>query len=254
MSTENLQGAGAVEASSVAVKLPEFWKSDPAMWFAQAESQFILANVTKDSTKFHHIVAKVDQTVICHIADLVTRPPENDKYKAVKERLIARFALSPEARMERLLGSADLGDLRPTHLLAKMQELATGLNISDAMLKMLFLQRMPANIRTILSISDSAVDKLAEMADKMTEFPQTSAVSTTSTNESSDQLDQLQEQLEVLSTEFRRFRANPDQKRCRSSSRSRVPSAGGDLCWYHKKYGKQAHRCKQPCSFSASKN
>lgn len=254
MPNENSQDAGAVETSSVAVKLPEFWKSDPAMWFAQAESQFILANVVKDSTKFHHIVAKVDQTVICHIADLVADPPVTDKYKAVKERLIARFALSPEARMERLLGSADLGDLRPTHLLAKMQELASGLNISDAMLKMLFLQRLPAHIRTILSISDSAVDKLAEMADKMTEFPQTSAVSTTSSHTSSDQLEQLQEQLEVLSTEFRRFRANPDQKRHRSSSRSRASSAGGELCWYHKKYGKQANRCKQPCSFNAPKN
>lgn len=251
MSTENLQ---PVEASSVSVKLPEFWKSDPAMWFAQAESQFILANVTKDSTKFHHIVAKVDQTVICHIADLVAQPPENDKYKAVKERLIARFALSPEARMERLLGSADLGDLRPTHLLSKMQELATGLNIGDAILKMLFLQRMPAQIRTILSISDSAVDKLAEMADKMTEFPQTSAVSSTSSHTPTDQLEQLEQKLEVLSTEFRRLRVNPNQKRSRSASRSRTPSMGGELCWYHKKYGNAAERCKQPCSFNVSKN
>ncbi|XP_055622471.1 uncharacterized protein LOC129766043 [Toxorhynchites rutilus septentrionalis] len=122
----------------VSVKLPEFWKSDPEMWLAQAGAQFDLANITKDETKFYHIVAKVDQSVISHIADLVSTPPAQDKYKTVKELLIARFALSPESRLERLLGSFDPGDMRPTHLLAKMHELATGLNVNDNLLKILF--------------------------------------------------------------------------------------------------------------------
>ncbi|XP_065084917.1 uncharacterized protein LOC135707114 [Ochlerotatus camptorhynchus] len=105
------------QAAAVGVKLPDFWKTDPVMWFAQAESQFAPAKITVDETKFHHIVAKVDQSVICHIADLVATPPAVNKYNAVKTRLIARFALSPENRLERLLGTHDLGDLRPTHLL-----------------------------------------------------------------------------------------------------------------------------------------
>ncbi|XP_065095604.1 arrestin domain-containing protein 3-like [Ochlerotatus camptorhynchus] len=109
-------------------------------------AQFILGSVTKDEFKFYHIVAKVDQSVTCHIADLVSNPPQQEKYKAVKDRLIARYALSPEARLERLLGSTDLGDVRPTDLSAKMQELATGLNTNDNLLKMLFVQRMPPHV------------------------------------------------------------------------------------------------------------
>lgn len=77
--------------AAVGVKLPDFWKTDPEMWFAQAEAQFTLANITRDDTKYSHIVAKVDQTVICHIADLVHRPPLENKYIAVKESLIGRF-------------------------------------------------------------------------------------------------------------------------------------------------------------------
>ncbi|XP_062541014.1 uncharacterized protein LOC134209047 [Armigeres subalbatus] len=160
------QPAGLMTAT-VAVKLPDFWKNDPDMWFAQAEAQFALANVTKDETRFYHIIAKVDQTVICHIADLVAHPPSANKYKAVKERLIARFSLSPQAKLERLLGSHDLGDLRPTHLLAKTQELSAGLAVDVSLPKMFFLQRLPPHIRGILSISDGTVTKLAEMADKM---------------------------------------------------------------------------------------
>ncbi|XP_065082968.1 uncharacterized protein LOC135705273 [Ochlerotatus camptorhynchus] len=116
---------GSNAAASVAVKLPDFWKTDPAMWFAQSEAQFHLAKIVNDETKFYHM-AKVDQSVICHIADLVAVPPAENKYKTVKDRLIARFALSAESRFEQLLGAHDLGDMRPTHLLAKMRELSTG--------------------------------------------------------------------------------------------------------------------------------
>ncbi|XP_052565894.1 uncharacterized protein LOC128093378 [Culex pipiens pallens] len=168
----NEEAAGAENAAvaaSVAVRLPDFWRNDPAMWFAQAEAQFALAGVVRDHTKYNHIVAKVDQQTICHIADLVTDPPLTNKYPAIKSRLISRFVMSPQGKLEQLLGSCDLGDMRPTHLLAKMQELSMGLNVNPELLKMLFLQRMPANVKAILAISDGSLTKLAEMADKMLE-------------------------------------------------------------------------------------
>lgn len=254
MQDENEQ-QDARTAAVVSVKLPDFWKSDPEMWFAQAEAQFILANVTKDDTKFYHIVAKVDQSVICHIADLVSAPPAENKYQSLKARLISRFALSPEARLERLLGATDLGDMRPTHLLAKMQELATGLNVNDNLLKMLFLQRMPAHVRPILTISDGTLSKLAEMADKMTESPNVASVSTAANGTSSttnEQMEHMKEQLETLSAEFRRLRSNSnDRRRSRSASSSRMTS---EMCWYHRTYGLQAQRCKQPCQYKKPKN
>lgn len=146
--TANLRQAVA----AVGVKLPDFWKTDPEMWFAQAEAQFALANVTRDETEFHHIVAMVDPTVICHTSDLVQRPPVDNKYKAVRKRLVSRFLLTSQAKLERLLGTHDLGDLRPSPLLAKMQELAPGLAVDAPLLKMFFLQRLPPNVRGILSI------------------------------------------------------------------------------------------------------
>lgn len=254
----NQQGATA----AVSVKLPEFWKTDPEMWFAQAEAQFILGNITKDDTKFYHIVAKLDQSVICHVADLVSNPPQADKYKNIKDRLVSRFALSPQVRLERLLGSSDLGDMRPTHLLAKMQELAAGLNVNDDLLKMLFLQRMPHHIRPVLTISDGTLPKLAEMADKLTETPRV-AVVTSNPSPSAvpdtvfDQMDDLKAQLEVLSTEVRRMKQAPVGRRMsRSSSRSRTRNSGtsAELCWYHRKYGQQAEHCRKPCLFETTKN
>lgn len=247
-------GASAV----VSVKLPEFWKADPEMWFAQAEAQFVLGNVVKDDTKFYHIVAKLDQSVICHVTDLVSAPPQQDKYKSIKDRLISRFALSPGVRLERLLGSSDLYDMRPTHLLAKMQELAAGLNVNDDLLKMLFLQRMPQHIRPALTISDGTLPKLAEMADKLIETPRVAAVVATPSSTSNallDQMNELKEQLEVLSTEFRQLKqGSVVRRRGRSTSCSRSTGAGDVPRWYHREYGRQADRCRQPCSFDTLKN
>ncbi|XP_062557438.1 uncharacterized protein LOC134222311 [Armigeres subalbatus] len=160
MSQENLAGnvqTAAAAVAGVAVKLPDFWKNDPVMWFAQAEAQFALANVVRDHTKFYHIIAKIDQSVICHVTDLVTNPPANNKYDTLKQRLISRFQVSAQGRLERLLSACDLGDMRPTHLLAKMQEIATGLNVTDDLMKMLFLQRMPPSVKAVLSISDGTI-------------------------------------------------------------------------------------------------
>lgn len=261
MSTDNKDENGATPpaaaAAVVSIKLPEFWKNDPAMWFAQAEAQFALGRVVNDETKFYHIISKVDQTVICHIADLVQTPPLINKYEAVKNRLIARFALSPETRLERLLGMHELGDLRPTHLLSKMRELATGLGVDDNLLKMLFIQRLPANVRPILSCHDGTLAKLAEMADKIvvaTSSLTTAAVEDTPGPSSASS---LQQQVEFLTAEVRRLTManrtrNRSASRGRSSSRSeaRMPQ---DVCWYHRKFGRDARQCREPCSFS-SKN
>lgn len=241
-------------AAAVSVKLPDFWRNDPAMWFAQAEAQFVLAGVVADETKYYHIISKIDQSVICHIANLVQNPPAADKYKKVKDRLISRFEISAQGKLERLLNACDLGDMRPTHLLARMQELAAGLNISDDVMKVLFLQRMPERIKPVLTISEDALTKIAEMADKMLESSSSATVAATSPASSvipGFELSAIQEQIATLTAEVRRLKTSGP--RSRSSSRTRRGS-NENVCWYHRKYGRNAHQCREPCSFAGSKN
>ncbi|XP_038106488.1 uncharacterized protein LOC119766161 [Culex quinquefasciatus] len=223
--------------AAVGVKLPDFWKTDPEMWFAQAEAQFTLANITRDDTKYSHIVAKVDQTVICHIADLVHRPPLENK-------------------LEGLLGTHDLGDLRPSHLLAKMQELSSGLGVESALLRMLFLQKLPTNVRGILSICNESLANIALMADKMIET-MSATVASVSKPEGlpTSETDDLKAQVAALTAEVKRMRIQPSRSRSRSLSRARddarSPSRNrDDVCWYHRKYGNNARQCREPCTFS----
>lgn len=239
----------AAVAAGVAVKLPDFWKNDPVMWFAQAEAQFALANVVRDHTKFYHIIAKIDQSVICHVADLVTTPPETNKYETVKQRLISRFQVSAQGRLERLLSACDLGDMRPTHLLAKMQELAAGLNVTDDLLKMLFLQRMPPSVKAVLAISDGTIGKLAEMADKMLDTPSSHVAAASSSTSGSDAVTELQSQIAALTAEIRNLKSSRGTSRSRSTSRSsRVTD--DEICWFHRKFGGRALKCREPCKYS----
>lgn len=244
--------------ASVAVKLPDFWKTDPAMWFAQAEAQFVLAGVTRDETRFYHIIAKVDQTVLCHISDLVANPPQANKYDAIKERLLRRFEMSPQAKMEKLLNSCDLGDMKPTHLLAKMQDLAAGLRVDDNLMKMLFIQRLPPNVRSVLAIHDGTLSKLAEMADKMLDstFSHVAAATVPAppTAAAVPGQEELNEQIAYLTAEIRKLKST-GRGRSRSSSRARRSSDQTETCWYHRKYGNRARQCRSPCGFQRfSKN
>jgi hypothetical protein len=54
---------------SEAVLLPEFWVSDPNMWFARAEAVFRRAGV--NSSIVHYILMKLPEDVLRSVRDLV---------------------------------------------------------------------------------------------------------------------------------------------------------------------------------------
>jgi len=89
-------------------------------------------------------------------------------YEALKRRLIERFSESEELWLKKLLSDIELGDQRPSHLLSEMRELASG-KVSDELLKTLWLQRLPTQVKIILAASGDSLVNLACMADKITE-------------------------------------------------------------------------------------
>ena len=108
----------------VAVKPPPFWKSNPALWFVRLEAQFELANISTDLTKFNHVLSAVDSDILNSVSDLVLKPPETDKYKTLKERLVKIHSESESSKIRTLLQGLELGDQRPSQLLTRMRTLA----------------------------------------------------------------------------------------------------------------------------------
>ncbi|KAJ8982170.1 hypothetical protein NQ317_013955 [Molorchus minor] len=74
----------STEVSHVGIKIPPFWQKNPVRWFSQVEAQFALRKVTQDETKFHYIVAHLDQHVAEEFGDIINSPPKPAKFSVDK--------------------------------------------------------------------------------------------------------------------------------------------------------------------------
>ncbi|GFU15043.1 retrovirus-related Pol polyprotein from transposon 297 [Trichonephila clavipes] len=259
-----------VEVTRIALRLPPFWKSNVRLWIAQCDHAFTFSGISSDDTKYSALVAKLDAETLSYVSDIVLSPPNSDKYHTLSQRLIIQFSDSETQKIKKLLTDLQLGDEKPSHLLRKMKELSNG-QLQDDFLQSLWLQRMPPHIQTVLSASSEPLDKLAIIADKVSEVVGSSsticAATTVSPPSQSSScsvqptMDSLARQVQELSlrvaelTRERNFSRHQrySSDRRRSHSRSRSVNRGSGICYYHRRYKEQARKCVSPCAFVQKK-
>ena len=199
--------------SGVQVKLPPFWPKDPALWFAQVEAQFLTRGITVSKTKFDYVVSCLALEYATEVRDLLLEPPAEQPYKTLKAQLTKRTSASKQRRIQELLSTEELGDRTPSQMLRRIQQLLGDMapRMDAALLRELFLQCLPANVRMVLtpSAEDLGIDQLAQLADQILEAspPSISATSTQqmaqadpTTTQLAAQVMQLAERLDKLST------------------------------------------------------
>mgnify|MGYP006956422324 CR=1 FL=1 len=265
---------------SVSIKLPPFWRGDPQIWFAQAEAQFSTRQITQEPTKYAHVISVLQPEIAQEIRDILLNPPATTPYTILKEQLILRTTASEQRRVQMLLTEEELGDRKPSQLLRRMEQLVGEQTIDKGILKQLFLQRLPPNVRLILaSTSDTlALSDLAELADRIIEvhIPTVGVVSqgVTATpgaapiaapaaaaampasfydTDLREEVRKLTKAVRDLQMQAERDRRNYRRSRSKSPQRSRGVSPNNttpasDLCWYHERWGNKATRCRPPCS------
>lgn len=256
------------QVSHIAVKIPPLWKANIKLWFIQVESNFSLAKITNDVTKYNHLISSIDPETLSSVSDILFSPPATDKYETLKSRLIAEFSASENEQIRRLISELHLGDDKPSHLLRKMRELG-GSSVNDDFLKTLWLQRLPPEMQAILSISSEALDNLAKMADKIADVrtPSTDSnifavgqpADSSGRVSSLDELSALRGEIAALSKQVERLSRSRNKdsyqrstSNQRSFSRGRSGSRDKGYCFYHSRFGKKAQKCRSPCNFSAS--
>ena len=77
-----------MSADAVSLKLPSLWTNDVETWFAQAEAQFALRDITNETTKFHHVVSVLSSDVASKVSSILRSPPSHNPYTALKKQLI----------------------------------------------------------------------------------------------------------------------------------------------------------------------
>ena len=202
--------------NAVAVKLPTFWAAQPSVWFLQAEAQFHIRKITEDTTKYYHVVAALDQTTSSRILDTLSAPPDTDKYKALKERLISTFGISVRDRAARLLHPHGLGDRKPSELMDEMLSLLEGHEFC-ILAQQIFLEQLPGDIRLMLANDNFAKPRaLALTADG-------------------------------LWLAKREMASNISKVRVTQHKDKSEESQG--WCYYHNNFGDKAHKCKPPWTY-----
>lgn len=244
--------------SAISIKLPPFWPSDPDLWFAQVEAQFATRGITVEKTRYDYIVSALAPDAATTVRDLILTPPADNPYTALKKALIKRTVGSNQQKLQQLLNSVELGDQKPSQLLRRMRQLWSE-DASEALMRELFVQKLPANVRLVLVSSDpgTTLDALAETADRMMEVsgPPIAAVRATPSQLHSSEVDalrsevrQLQELVKTLSVRPRSSRHRSPtpvrRRRLPSPARPETPDEDPTLCWYHQRFGSQA---SPPC-------
>ncbi|GFW23104.1 transposon Tf2-6 polyprotein [Trichonephila clavipes] len=140
------------------------------------------------------------------------------------EAHISTFKDSEEKCIKKLLTGISLGDMKPSQLLRKMKSLA-GVNISEKVLRTLWLDKLPDSNKNILVISSENLENLSVMADKIFEINSSPEIYSAMKN-ILDKVSLLEQWISELSINRRNSGSefkNSSQTRNKSRSRSRPP-------------------------------
>ncbi|KAG0712740.1 hypothetical protein GWK47_017769 [Chionoecetes opilio] len=132
----------------------------------------------KDLHKFQALVRAIPSDVAARISSVLTAPPADGKYEALKTALVRALGRSCEAYVAEL-DTLQYDGRRPSAFLSRMQDLnrAAGFPLSDAMLRYRHTSLMPHAVRVQLAglRCPVTINEYAELVDNIhvayTTFP-----------------------------------------------------------------------------------
>lgn len=247
------------EVNRVGIRVPPFYPQKPALWFAQLESQFILANITSESTKFHHTMSNLDPSYAAEVEDIIVDPNPDNKYTRLKSELIKRLSASKEKKVIQLITREELGDRTPSQFLRHLKNLA-GPDVPDDFLRTLWTSRLPNNVQSIIaSQAKASLEEVAELADRVLDVVspasclQVASTSSTTARDTNAQIAALTRQVRSLQAQLsRKTRSRSRNSNTSERRRSASNYKKYNNCWYHNKFGNKAKKCIQPCDYTGN--
>ena len=152
---------------SATLKLPDFWEQNASAWFAQAEAQFAIKDITADENKFYHVVASLTSATAGRVVSLLERPPARNKYATLKAHLLDTFGLSESERARQLLSLPALGDSKPSERMDHMLALL-GDHQPCFIFKEIFLQQLLDQVR--LALPNTTITDFRQLARRQIRF------------------------------------------------------------------------------------
>lgn len=257
------------------VPFPPFKTDDIEAWFRRVEFWFAFAKVTTETDKFALIASQIENSTVTNLSEMLT-PDADTPYTKLKAKIISIFEATTTTKINNLLGGCQLGDRKPSQLLAEMKRL--GGTVGDDILRNLWSKRLPLHVKTVVaSATKSTLDEVALIADAVIDVVGTSSASINQvsnnnntqqssyeeiSSKKSNEIESLCAAVNQLTKSFRDMQSDRSRSKSRDSQKSRDRSSSykpseDRICRYHRKFGAKAYLCTKPCNFvpdSDSKN
>ena len=240
------QQANNPTVQALAVKLPEFYSHNPEGWFLNAEAQFVLANVTKEQTKFYHAVRVLDAKTSEEIQHFLTEQCGNTEenatpYTNLKAMLIKVYGRRKTSKMAELLTMYSFNEKGAASTLRRMRLLATDM---DTMLQCKLLTMAPTSARTAVASREfNTAEDLAAALDEALEKEQFSSVATSQANVASVLPEDPTSKEPMVSS------IQPARNAIRTQRKQAQNLQG--ICFFHSRFGSKARNCSgPPCKFA----
>jgi hypothetical protein len=161
--------AAAAAPVNKSVKLPVFWPANIAAWFASVEGVFELRGIVEQRARYFNVLAALPEATVVLIADLIeTFPLPADPFDRLKACLVTAHQLTDMQKVEKLLSLPTMGQQKPSELLAEMLRFCPRGEENSVFFNCLFLQKLPREMRVLLSEADMADKRLlSERADQI---------------------------------------------------------------------------------------
>ena len=117
------------------------------------ESQFRLRGVVSEEDRFTLVASVLPESSARKVTHLLSAPPA-DSYTQLKAALLSSHQLTDFQRSELLFNMDELGNKRPMELLDEMMELVQPGEEKTKLFAMLFMRRLPAQVRVQLTEDD----------------------------------------------------------------------------------------------------
>ena len=222
--------ATAIPSScSGSVRLPEFFKDDPATWFGSIESTFYVRGITDPVAKVHFTVQRLDAETTTCIRTLLRDWSTPASFDQLRTKLCAFFERSPESRLDQILSTTTFGDVKPSRFAEELARLGDSLTMDDV-LNRVFLRSLPRQVaNTVANSGSKSFADVAIAADQVY----------ASVDEASRLHDRISSPSLVTAVAVR----GPQNRNPGKPQPQRFQPGDQKLCWFHRRRGNSARSC-----------